>query len=136
MEKKVQDKGVCCHEKWVKSVLALLLLVFSAASFSAEVQEYDRLLQYRKVPGSTGCAAVLPDGEFLYTIGYAGLKVYRISEPQNPDLHTSSLSSAESLRCRFLSFALLGSLIRAGDVFFVMVQIFATGTRKILDEFR
>ncbi len=84
MEKKVQDKGVCCHEKWVKSVLALLLLVFSAASFSAEVQEYDRLLQYRKVPGSTGCAAVLPDGEFLYTIGYAGLTVYRISEPQNP----------------------------------------------------
>ncbi len=55
---------------------------------------------------------------------------------QNPELHASSLPSAESLRCRFLSFALLGSLIRAGDDFFVMVQIFATGSRKILDEFR
>ena len=70
--------------KWLKAVLILLLQVICISSFSEEAEEYGKLLQYRKVPGSTGCAAALPDGEYLYTIGYAGLTVYRISEPQNP----------------------------------------------------
>ena len=72
----------------IKYCMIWMLFALSFPAFSLNAGEVAKL-EFRKVPSSTSSTAILKHGDILYAAGWKGLKVYRLTNPEKPELIAS-----------------------------------------------
>lgn len=66
----------------------MMWMLFMLPALNLTAEEPTKL-EFRKVPSSASSTAILKHGDILYAAGWKGLQVYKLTNPEKPELITS-----------------------------------------------